>query len=60
MTEPGVAGGVFLLGLVLVAIGAAAIGLSFRDVATAVGLALLIPGALLIAGAVYAKRREAA
>lgn len=60
MSETSAAGGVYLLGVILVAVGTAAIGLSYRDLATAIGLALAIPGALLIVGAVYAKRREGA
>lgn len=48
--------GAFVLGLLLVALGLFAIGLSFRDLATAIGLALLAPGALLLVGASYAKR----
>lgn len=50
------AAGAFVLGLLLVSLGLFAIGYSFRDVATAVGLALVAPGALLLIGAIYAKR----
>lgn len=49
--------GAYVLGLLLVALGAAAIGLSMRDVAFAIGLGLLVPGILLVVGLAWRHRR---
>lgn len=55
-TEASPASVAFVLGLLMLAIGMGALGFSYRDLATAVGLALATPGVVLIAGAIFAKR----
>lgn len=48
--------GAYVLGLLLLSIGAAAIGLSLRDPAFALGLGLVAPAVMLLIGATYARR----